>query len=53
METESLKNFEEERDNVGLDTGLVAVTGINTGGERLRWVTIKGLVKGALKNGRR
>ena len=32
-ETESLKNFEEESDNVGLDTGLVAVTGMNTGGE--------------------
>ena len=33
METESLKNFEEESDNVGLDTGLVDVTGMNTGGE--------------------
>ena len=33
METESLKNFEEESNNVGLDTGLVAVTGLNTGGE--------------------
>ena len=32
-EMESLRNFEEERDNVGMDTGLVAVTGMNTGGE--------------------
>ena len=32
-ETESLKNFDEEIDNVGLDTGLAAVTGMNTGGE--------------------
>ena len=32
-ETESLKNFEVEGDNVGLDTRLVAVTGMNTGGE--------------------
>ena len=32
-ETESFKNFEEESDNVGLDTELVAVTEMNTGGE--------------------
>ena len=32
-ETESLNNFEVEGDNVGLDTRLVAVTGMNTGGE--------------------
>ena len=33
-ETESLKNFEEESDNIGLDTGLVALTGMNTGGDK-------------------
>ena len=52
VETESLKNFEEESNNVGLDTGLLAVTGMNTGGEGLRWVRIKGLVRWVRKKGR-
>ena len=51
-ETESLKNFEEESENVCLDTGLVAVTGMNTGGEGAEVGAIKGLVMWALKKGR-
>ena len=51
-EMESLRNFEEERDNVGMDTGLVTVTGMNTGGEGAEMVTINGLVRWAMQNGR-
>ena len=51
-ETESLKNVEEEIDNVGLDTGLAAVTGMNTSGEGAEVGDDKRLGKVGLKKWR-